>query len=140
MQGAGARGMVLALRARLDPMRLRRGKPCAEGERKTRRVVILSADIGEGHAAAARALARQIEACAPDAQVSVIDGLAAMGRMARPIVQDTYRLQLRLLPWTYTLLYWLLQHVAPFRWFVRWQLCFVGARPWLGGSRSSSPM
>jgi processive 1,2-diacylglycerol beta-glucosyltransferase len=94
-----------------------------------RRVLILSADVGEGHAAAARALAEQIEASPEQAEVTVIDGLAAMGRVLRPVVQDGYRVQLRFFPWSYTLVYWLLERVPPVRWLTRWQLCLFGSRP-----------
>jgi processive 1,2-diacylglycerol beta-glucosyltransferase len=94
-----------------------------------RRVLILSADVGEGHAAAARALAQQIESGPEPAEVTVIDGLAAMGRVLRQVVQDGYRVQLRFLPWSYSLVYWLLEHVAPVRWLTRWQLRLFGARP-----------
>jgi processive 1,2-diacylglycerol beta-glucosyltransferase len=96
---------------------------------RPRRVLILSADVGEGHAAAARALAQQIQAAPEEAEVIVIDGLAAMGRMLRQVVQDGYRVQLRFLPWSYSLVYWLLEHVSPVRWFTRWQLRLLGARP-----------
>jgi hypothetical protein len=92
-------------------------------------VLVLSAEVGEGHAAAARALADQIECSDHDAEVTVIDGLAAMGRVLRPIVQDGYRLQLRFAPWTYTVIYWLLEHFPPARWQTRWLLCTFGARP-----------
>ena len=94
-----------------------------------RRVLILSADVGEGHAAAARALAQQIENGSEPAEVTVIDGLAAMGRVLRQVVQDGYRVQLRFLPWSYSLVYWLLEHVPPVRWLTRWQLRLFGARP-----------
>jgi processive 1,2-diacylglycerol beta-glucosyltransferase len=94
-----------------------------------RRVLILSADVGEGHAAAARALAQQIEGGSEPAEVTVIDGLAAMGRVLRQVVQDGYRVQLRFLPWSYSLVYWLLEHVPPVRWLTRWQLRLFGARP-----------
>jgi processive 1,2-diacylglycerol beta-glucosyltransferase len=94
-----------------------------------RRVLILSADVGEGHAAAARALAQQIEGSPEPAEVTVIDGLAAMGRVLRQVVQDGYRVQLRFLPWSYSLVYWLLEHVPPVRWLTRWQLRLFGARP-----------
>jgi processive 1,2-diacylglycerol beta-glucosyltransferase len=94
-----------------------------------RRVLILSADVGEGHAAAARALARQIEDAPRGAQVTVIDGLAAMGRVLRPVVEDGYRIQLRLIPWSYTVVYWLLAHVAPFRALTCRLLCLFGSRP-----------
>jgi processive 1,2-diacylglycerol beta-glucosyltransferase len=94
-----------------------------------RRVLILSADVGEGHAAAARALSQQIEASSQPADVTVIDGLAAMGRLLRPVVEDGYRVQLRFFPWTYTIVYWLLEHVAPVRLMVRKLLCVLGSRP-----------
>jgi processive 1,2-diacylglycerol beta-glucosyltransferase len=93
------------------------------------RVLILSADVGEGHAAAARALKQQIEDSPHPAEVTVIDGLAAMGALLRPVVEDGYRIQLRLLPWTYSVVYWLLEHVAPVRWQTRWMLSTFGSRP-----------
>src|SRR5690349_12127414 len=93
------------------------------------RVLILSADVGEGHAAAARALAEQVEASPRAAEVTVIDGLAAMGRVLRPVVEDGYRVQLRLIPWSYTIVYWLLEHVRPFRAYTRRLLTLFGAHP-----------
>ena len=93
------------------------------------RVLILSADVGEGHAAAARALAEQIEASPQPADVTVIDGLAAMGPLLRPVVEDGYRVQLRFFPWTYTVVYWLLEHVLPIRMVARRMLCMLGGRP-----------
>ncbi len=96
---------------------------------RPRRVLILSADVGEGHAAAARALSDQIENSPEQAEVTVIDGLAAMGRLLRPVVEDGYRVQLRLVPWTYTLMYWLLEHFGPIRWSARRLLCLLGSRP-----------
>src|SRR5437868_3799005 len=112
---------VIATRTRV------RAEPGAVG--LARRVLILSADVGEGHAAAARALARQIEEAPQPAQVTVIDGLAAMGHVLRPVVEDGYRLQLRLVPWTYAVMYWLLEHVPPFRAYIRRLLCVFGSRP-----------
>jgi processive 1,2-diacylglycerol beta-glucosyltransferase len=91
-------------------------------------VLILSADVGEGHAAAARALAEQISGSPHPAEVTVIDGLAAMGPFVRPVVEDGYRVQLRFMPWTYTIIYWLLEHVAPVRVLARWLLCRFGSR------------
>jgi len=92
-------------------------------------VLILSADVGEGHAAAARALARQIESSGQSAEVTVIDGLAAMGRLLQPVVEDGYRVQLRFIPWTYTLVYGLLERVPPVRYLARRLLCLFGSRP-----------
>ncbi|HYM54561.1 MAG TPA: glycosyltransferase [Solirubrobacteraceae bacterium] len=85
--------------------------------------------MGEGHAAAARALADQIEASPQETEVTVIDGLAAMGPLLRPVVEDGYRVQLRFFPWTYTVVYWLLEHVAPVRAIARRLLCLLGSRP-----------
>ncbi len=96
---------------------------------RPRRVLILSADVGEGHAAAARALAEQVEASPQPAEVTLIDGLAAMGRVLRPVVEDGYRVQLRLFPWTYTIVYWMLEHVLPFRLVARKLLCAFGSKP-----------
>jgi UDP-N-acetylglucosamine:LPS N-acetylglucosamine transferase len=92
-------------------------------------VLILSADVGEGHAAAARALARQIEGAPEPAEVTVIDGLAAMGPLLQPVVEDGYRVQLRFFPWTYTVVYMLLERVAPVRVLARKLLCLFGSRP-----------
>jgi processive 1,2-diacylglycerol beta-glucosyltransferase len=103
-------------------------EPEAEPARP-QRVLVLSADVGEGHAAAARALAEQLEASPQEVEVTVIDGLDAMGRLLRPVVQDGYRVQLRFLPWTYSLVYGTLERVAPVRWMARKLLCRLGARP-----------
>ncbi|MHB8532813.1 MAG: MGDG synthase family glycosyltransferase [Solirubrobacteraceae bacterium] len=113
-------------------MRFRRNRKRAsrtdENPVGPQRVLILSADVGEGHAAAARALAEQIKVSPQEAEVTVIDGLAAMGPVLRPIVEDGYRVQLRLFPWSYTLVYWMLEHVAPVRFTTRKLLCMFGAR------------
>jgi UDP-N-acetylglucosamine:LPS N-acetylglucosamine transferase len=110
-------------------MRRRHLKASSRPDTGPRRVLILSADVGEGHAAAARALAQQIRDAPEPAEVTVIDGLAAMGRLLRPVVEDGYRVQLRFVPWTYSLVYWLLEHVAPVRALTRRLLCTFGSRP-----------
>ncbi len=110
-------------------MRRRQRKSSPRAAHVPQRVLVLSADVGEGHAAAARALARQIEDSGQLAEVTVIDGLAAMGRLLQPVVEDGYRVQLRFMPWTYTVVYWLLEHVGPIRWAARRLLCLFGSRP-----------
>src|ERR1700716_1777300 len=109
-------------------MRRRHLKASPGPDTGPRRILILSADVGEGHAAAARALADQIEISPEEAEVTVIDGLAAMGRVLRPVVEDGYRVQLRFFPWTYTIVYWLLEHVLPVRMTARRLLCLFGSR------------
>jgi processive 1,2-diacylglycerol beta-glucosyltransferase len=110
-------------------MRRRNRKRTSRRSPGPRRVLVLSADVGEGHAAAARALAEQVEASEQNAEVTVIDGLAAMGPLLRPVVEDGYRVQLRFFPWTYTLVYWLLEHILPVRMVARRLLCLLGSRP-----------
>jgi len=91
-------------------------------------VLILSADVGEGHAAAARALKQQLEACGEPVTVEVIDGLAAMGERLRSAVEDGYRTQLRVSPRSYSFYYWLLEHLAPVRFVTKQVLCRLGAK------------
>jgi UDP-N-acetylglucosamine:LPS N-acetylglucosamine transferase len=110
-------------------MRFRRRKSTPRRASGPRRVLILSADVGEGHAAAARALAAQLKSAPALTEVTVIDGLAAMGRLLKPVVEDGYRVQLRFMPWTYTLIYGLLNHVPPVRALATRVLCLFGSRP-----------
>src|SRR6201995_3575644 len=110
-------------------MRLRHRKSPPPRHPGPRRVLILSADVGEGHAAAARALAAQLKAAPEPTEVTVIDGLGAMGRVLKPVVEDGYRVQLRFIPWTYTVVYGLLNHVPPIRVLATRLLRLFGARP-----------
>jgi len=82
------------------------------------RVLILSADVGEGHIAAARALAERLA----DQPTIVVerDGLAAFGPLLRRAIRDGYRLQLRWAPWSYNVSYWTFVHLPAAR--------LVGAR------------
>jgi UDP-N-acetylglucosamine:LPS N-acetylglucosamine transferase len=109
-------------------LRLRRQNdltvPRASGPR---RVLILSADVGEGHAAAARALKQQLEGCGEPVEVEIIDGLAAMGERLRSAVEDGYRTQLRVSPRSYSFYYWMLGHLAPVRFITKQVLCRLGA-------------
>jgi len=91
-------------------------------------VLILSANVGEGHAAAARALEEQLTNGHDEVEVTVIDGLRAMGRILHYVVEDGYRTQLRLMPWSYSLTYWLLEHAAPARFITKKLLYRLGAR------------
>jgi len=110
-------------------MRLHRRKSTSSRAPGPRRVLILSADVGEGHAAAARALAAQLKDAPEPTEVTVIDGLAAMGRVLKPVVEDGYRVQLRFIPWTYTIVYGLLNHVPPVRALATRLLRLFGSRP-----------
>jgi len=78
------------------------------------RVLVLSADVGEGHVAAARALSEGLRALGT---VDVVqrDGLSAFGAFTRHLIRDGYRWQLRWAPWTYATMYWLFTRLAPAR-------------------------
>jgi len=92
-----------------------------------RRILILTADVGEGHAAAARALKEQLEGSGEPVEVTVIDGLAAMGDTLRSVVSDGYRTQLRVAPRSYSIYYAALEHLPPVRWLTKRVLCMLGA-------------
>ncbi len=132
---AGGSSSIISMRRR---NRTRTGRRESDPNRP-HRVLILSADVGEGHAAAARALVEQIEASEQHAEVTVIDGLAAMGPLVRPVVEDGYRVQLRFFPWTYTLVYWLLERVMPVRVLARRLLCLARLAPAGAGDRRARP-
>lgn len=68
------------------------------------RVLILSADVGEGHVAAARALEEGLLERG-GANVVNEDGLHCLGRLARRLIRDGYRRQLRRAPDSFNRLY-----------------------------------
>lgn len=77
------------------------------------RVLILSADVGEGHRSASRALAERLGALG--VQVTERDGLAVLGPLTRLVMRDGYRLQLRVAPWSYGLVYRVMIRFGPAR-------------------------
>jgi UDP-glucose 4-epimerase len=93
------------------------------------KVLILSADVGEGHIAAARALETEILATEPDAEIEVVDdGLQWLGRFSEHVIRDGYRVQLRFFPWMYGLLYTIFTKVGPIRFVGRGFLRAFAAR------------
>jgi len=92
------------------------------------RVLILSADVGEGHAAAARAMAAEVAAADPEAEIEVVEGLQWLGRISEHVIRDGYRVQLRFFPWMYGMLYTLFTKVALARTVGRGFLRAFGAR------------
>src|SRR5579859_5732661 len=69
------------------------------------RVLILSADVAGGHDAAAKALAAEIEATTPGAEVIVENGLRLASRALHHIVRDGYKLQITYASSSYALLF-----------------------------------
>lgn len=78
------------------------------------RVLVLSADVGEGHVAAARALTEGLRELGA-VEVVARDGLGAFGIVLRHLIRDGYRWQLRWAPWTYDGMYWMGTHLRPAR-------------------------
>ncbi|MFL5885355.1 MAG: MGDG synthase family glycosyltransferase, partial [Thermoleophilaceae bacterium] len=92
------------------------------------RVLIITAAIGEGHDLPARELAEGIREERPDAVVEIVDGVAAMGKVLKVVLEDNSRWVFRpWMNWAFDLQYRLLQ------WRVTRRL--AGALVYLLGSR-----
>ncbi len=94
-----------------------------------RRVLILTAPVGDGHLAAARALAEDIDHAHADVEVTIVDVLAVLGPVLRFLLLDAYRLQLRRSPWIFGLLFAGFLRLKPLRLLGRAGLVTLGARP-----------
>lgn len=92
---------------------------------------MLTAEVGEGHTAAARALAADLVGERIDVEVLICDALAGLGRFLRFVLLDAYRWQLRFAPWVFGLLYRLFACVPALRGLGRAGLALFGARPLL---------
>ena len=79
------------------------------------RVLIFSADIGEGHDAPARELRDGVLARHPEAQVVIVDTLAAAGALVHGAVRSSSELVLERVPALYDLQYWLIASFGPTR-------------------------
>ena len=88
----------------------------AGSEDRAPSVLVLTADIGEGHDLPARIIAADIEAEIPEAKVEVANGLEAMGRFLSSTVRGGSKVTFRWMPWLFDIQYWLLTKFAPTRW------------------------
>lgn len=95
---------------------------------RPRAIAILTADVGEGHLAAARVLAEDLERVAPGVEVVTVDALEALGPVLRLILLDAYRFQLRYIPRVFHALFWLFLHLRPLRALGRASLVALGGR------------
>lgn len=103
----------------------------ARGGELNLRIVVLTAEVGEGHAAAARALAADVVGERADVEVLICDALVGLGRFLRYVLLDAYRWQLSFAPWIFGLLYRLFACLPLFRGLGRAGLALFGARPLL---------
>jgi UDP-N-acetylglucosamine:LPS N-acetylglucosamine transferase len=91
------------------------------------RVLIVSANMGEGHNATGRALDQAVRARWPGVTVGWLDTLDAMGRGVGPVFRGIYVTNVRRTPWLYEFFY---RAVQRHRWFAKASKQFVGA--WCG--------
>lgn len=100
----------------------------ARFEEREPRVLILTADIGEGHDLPARIIKEDLEAELPEAEVEIDNGLEAMGRLTAAVVRGGSRFTFRWAPWLFDVQYWLLTKFAPTRWLAHHLGYLLGAR------------
>src|SRR5262249_42282075 len=93
-----------------------------------RRILILTADIGEGHDLPARALAADLQAEHPGSEAEIVDGLRVMGRLLTSIVRDGSWFAFNWFPAMFSVQYFLLTRFPPTRWIAFHFMCLMGAR------------
>jgi UDP-glucose 4-epimerase len=89
----------------------------SRSEERPPRVLVLTADIGEGHDLPARIIKDDLEAEYPDAEVEIENGLEAMGKLAASVLRNGSKFTFRWMPWAFDVQYWLITKFAPARWF-----------------------
>jgi UDP-glucose 4-epimerase len=92
------------------------------------RVLVLTADIGEGHDLPARMIKADVEREIPGAKVEIVDGLQAMGKISSSVARDGSRFTFRWLPWLFDVQYWLITKFGPTRWLMHHLSYLLGAR------------
>ncbi|MBV9002701.1 MAG: glycosyltransferase [Solirubrobacterales bacterium] len=113
------------------------GEPDAES--RPRHVLIISADIGEGHDLPARAVAREFRDEDPDAVVAIVNGLPAMGWFLTKLLRENSEFMFRCVPWLFDLQYRLFMGVRPTRWFSMKMLTLLGHRGLMRLIRAHDP-
>jgi UDP-glucose 4-epimerase len=113
------------------------GEPDAES--RPRQILIISADIGEGHDLPARAIAREFRDEDPDAQVSIVNGLPAMGRVLTNVLRESSAFMFAWIPWWFDFQYRLFMQFTPTRWLARTLLRLLGSRGLMRLIRAHDP-
>jgi UDP-glucose 4-epimerase len=88
----------------------------ARAEERPPRVLILSADIGEGHDLPARIIKADLEEEVPGVEVEIENGLEAMGKVSASVLRNGSKFTFRWAPWLFDIQYWLITKFAPARW------------------------
>lgn len=92
------------------------------------RVLILTADIGEGHDLPARIIKADLEEEVPNAKVEIANGLDAMGKICAAVLRNGSKITFRWMPWLFDLQYWLITKFAPARWLFHHVGYLIGGR------------
>jgi UDP-glucose 4-epimerase len=100
----------------------------SRSEERPPRVLILTADIGEGHDLPARMIKADLEEEVPDAEVEIANGLDAMGKLCASVLRSGSKVTFRWMPWLFDLQYWLITKFAPIRWLFHHLGYLVGGR------------
>ena len=79
-------------------------------------MLVLTADIGEGHDLPARIIKADLEEEVPGAEVEIENGLEAMGRISAAVLRNGSKVIFRWMPWMFDIQYWLITKFAPTRW------------------------
>jgi UDP-glucose 4-epimerase len=108
-------------------------------ESPPRQILIISADIGEGHDLPARALAREFQDEDPDARVAIVNGLPAMGPILTKTLRENSMFMFRWVPWLFDIQYWLFMYFAPTRWLAKRLLTGLGRRGLMRLIRAVNP-
>ena len=91
-------------------------------------MLVLTADIGEGHDLPARIIKADLEEEIPDAKVEIDNGLEAMGKLLSAVVRGGSRFTFRWAHWLFDVQYWLITKFAPTRWLAHHLMYLLGAR------------
>jgi UDP-glucose 4-epimerase len=85
-------------------------------EARSPRVLVLTADIGEGHDLPARIIKADLEEEVPGTEVEIENGLEAMGKVSAAVLRNGSKVIFRWMPWMFDVQYWLITRFAPTRW------------------------
>jgi UDP-glucose 4-epimerase len=113
------------------------GEPDAEAQ--PRQILIISADIGEGHDLPARAVMREFHDEDPDAQISIVNGLPAMGPVLTKVLRENSAFMFQWVPWLFDFQYTLFMKFPPTRWLARRLLTAFGRRGLMRLIRAHDP-
>jgi UDP-glucose 4-epimerase len=100
----------------------------ARSEEREPRVLILTADIGEGHDLPARIIKADLEEEVPNAEVEIANGLDAMGKICAAVLRNGSKVTFRWMPWLFDAQYWLITRFAPARWLFHHIGYLIGGR------------